>query len=152
MEKIALKRKEQVGKPLVLIITGAHLVRDDADGQDLLELIQQRAELWAASNLVTIIFVSDDYWTLERLMWQATRLRVTTVHDVPRDTALEALKAFRSENFNQDVSASILEQVYDKVGGRLSFLSRVAKSEDMIRHATPSANAKSVGYLAITGY
>ncbi|KAI1747503.1 hypothetical protein F4782DRAFT_520937 [Xylaria castorea] len=133
MEKIALKRKEQVGKPLVLIITGAHLVRDDADGQDLLELVQQRAELWAASNLVTIVFVSDDYWTLERLMWQATRLRVTTVHDVPRDTALEALKAFRSENFGEDVPAPILEQVYDKVGGRLSFLSRIAKSEDMIR-------------------
>ncbi|KAI0101024.1 hypothetical protein GGR51DRAFT_563673 [Nemania sp. FL0031] len=133
MEKIALKRKEQVGKPLILIITGAHLVRDDADGQDLLELIQQRAELWAASNLVTIIFVSDDYWTLERLMWQATRLRVTTVHDVPRDTALEALKAFRSSNFNEDVPNSILEQVYDKIGGRLSFLSRVAKSEDMVK-------------------
>lgn len=133
MEKIALKRKEQVGKPLILIITGAHLVRDDADGQDLLELVQQRAELWAASNLVTIIFVSDDYWTLERLMWQATRLRVTTVHDVPRDTALKAVKAFRSSNFNEDVPDSILEQVYDKVGGRLSFLSRVAKSEDMIK-------------------
>ncbi|KAF2964698.1 hypothetical protein GQX73_g8880 [Xylaria multiplex] len=133
MEKIALRRKEQVGKPLVLIITGAHLVRDDSDGQDLLELIQQRAELWAGSNLVTIIFVSDDYWTLERLMWQATRLRVTTVHDVPRNTALEALKAFRSRNYNEDVPSSILEQVYDKVGGRLSFLSRVAKSEDMIK-------------------
>ncbi|GAP82780.2 hypothetical protein SAMD00023353_0103140 [Rosellinia necatrix] len=135
MEKIALKRKEQVGKPLILIITGAHLVRDDADGQDLLELIQQRAELWAASNLVTIIFVSDDYWTLERLMWQATRLRVTTVHDVPRETALEALKYFRLRNFNENVPISVLEQVYESIGGRLSFLSRVAKSEDMIKAA-----------------
>ncbi|KAI1819130.1 hypothetical protein F4861DRAFT_167217 [Xylaria intraflava] len=133
MEKIALKRKEKVGKPLVLIITGVHLVRDDADGQDLLDLIQQRAELWAASNLVTMIFVSDDYWTLERLMWQATRLRVTTVHDVPRDTALKALRAFRSRTFNEAVPTSVLEQVYDKVGGRLRFLSRVAKSDDMIR-------------------
>ena len=133
MEKIALKRKEQIGKPLILIITGAHLVRDDADGQDLLELIQQRAEIWAASNLVTIVFVSDDYWTLERLMWQATRLRVTTVHDVPRDTALQALRTFRQRNYNEDVPTSILEQVYEKVGGRLSFLSRVAKSEDMIK-------------------
>ena len=133
MEKIALKRKEQVGKPLVLIITGAHLVRDDEDGQDLLELVQQRAELWAASHLVTVVFVSDDYWTQERLMWQATRLRVTTVHDVPKNTALEALKAFRADKFGEDVPASVLEQVYDKVGGRLSFLSRVAKSDDMIR-------------------
>ncbi|KAI2627186.1 hypothetical protein GGS21DRAFT_528950 [Xylaria nigripes] len=133
MEKIALKRKEKVGKPLVLIITGAHLVRDDADGQDLLDLIQQRAELWAASNLVTMVFVSDDYWTLERLMWQATRLRVTTVHDVPRDTSLEALKAFRLKNFNEVVPTSVLEQVYDKIGGRLRFLSRVGKSDDMIQ-------------------
>ncbi|KAI1436272.1 hypothetical protein GGR50DRAFT_686484 [Xylaria sp. CBS 124048] len=132
MEKIALKRKEKVGKPLVLIITGVHLVRDDADGQDLLDLIQQRAELWAASNLVTMVFVSDDYWTLERLMWQATRLRVTTVHDIPRDTALEALKAFRAKSFNEAVPTWVLEQVYDKVGGRLRFLSRVAKSDDMI--------------------
>ncbi|CAJ2512225.1 Uu.00g052400.m01.CDS01 [Anthostomella pinea] len=133
MEKIALKRKERVGKPLVLIITGVHLVRDDEDGQDLLELIQQRAEMWAASKLVTVIFNSDDYWTLERLIWQATRLRVIPVHDVPRDTALEALGSLRSAKFNQDVPMSILEQVYDKVGGRLSFLSRVAKSDDMIK-------------------
>jgi hypothetical protein len=133
MEKIALKRKEQIGKPLVLIITSAHLVRDDEDGQDLLELIQQRAELWAASNLVTLILVSDDYWTSERLMWQATRLRVTTVHDIPRDTALKALKAFRLSKFNEAVPTSVLEQVFDKVGGPLSTLNHVAKSEDMIK-------------------
>ncbi|KAI1818013.1 hypothetical protein GGS20DRAFT_427250 [Poronia punctata] len=135
MEKIALKRKEQVGKPLVLIITGAHLVRDDEDGQDLLELVQQRAELWAASHLVTVVFVSDDYWTQERLMWQATRLRVTTVHDVPKDTAMAALQRFRATKFGEDVPSPVLEQVYDKIGGRLSFLSRVAKSDDMIRAA-----------------
>jgi hypothetical protein len=133
MEKIALKRKEQVGKPLVLIITSAHLVRDDEDGQDLLELVQQRAELWAASHLVTVVFVSDDYWTQERLMWQATRLRITTVHDVPKTTALEALKVFRADKFGEDVPAAVLEQVYDKIGGRLSFLSRVARSDDMVR-------------------
>jgi hypothetical protein len=55
------------------------------------------------------------------------------VHDVPRNTALEALKDFRSRKFNEDVPTSVLEQVYDKIGGRLSFLSRVAKSEDMIK-------------------
>ncbi|KAI0393189.1 hypothetical protein F5Y17DRAFT_324416 [Xylariaceae sp. FL0594] len=133
MEKIALRRKEQIGKPLVLIITGAHLIRDDEDGQDLLELVQQRAELWAASHLVTVVFVSDDYWTQERLMWQATRLRVTTVRDVPKTTALEALRAFRADKFREDVPSGFLEQIYDKIGGRLSFLNRVAKSDDMVR-------------------
>lgn len=133
MEKVALKRKEQVGKPLVLIITGVHFVRDDEDGQDLLELIQQRAELWAASGLVTVVFGSDDYWTMERLMWQATRLRVTSVRDIPREAAIEAVQKFRLKAFDEEVPSAILEEVYAKIGGRLSFLSRVAKNPDMIQ-------------------
>lgn len=54
LEKVALRRRKKVGKPLVLIINSTHLLRDDDDGRDLLELVQQRAEQWAASNLVTI--------------------------------------------------------------------------------------------------
>lgn len=54
LEKAALKRRRKLGRPLVLIINSTHLLRDDEDGRDLLELIQQRAEQWAASNLVTI--------------------------------------------------------------------------------------------------
>lgn len=53
MEKVALARRASHGRPLVLIINSTHLVRDDHDGQDLLEMIQQRAEQWAASGLVT---------------------------------------------------------------------------------------------------
>ncbi|KAI0141617.1 hypothetical protein GGR57DRAFT_402932 [Xylariaceae sp. FL1272] len=133
MEKVAIQRKQQDGRPLILIVTSVHLVRDDEDGQDLLELIQQRAELWAASNLVTVVFCSDDYWTIERLMWQATRLRITPVRDIARPVAIESLKRFRARMFNEDVSDDILSQVYEKVGGRLNFLSRVAKSDDMIK-------------------
>jgi hypothetical protein len=61
LEKIALKRRKRVGRPLVLIINSVHLLRDDDDGRDLLELLQQRAEQWAAANLVTVVFNSDDY-------------------------------------------------------------------------------------------
>ncbi|KAJ1333836.1 AAA family ATPase [Microdochium nivale] len=133
MEKVALLRKEKLGKPLVLIITSAHLVRDDEDGQDLLELIQQRAELWAASGLVTVVFVSDDYWTMERLMWQATRLRINSIRDIPRDSAMEAVRMFRLQAFGEEVPTDVLAEVYAKIGGRLSFLSRVAKSPDMLQ-------------------
>jgi len=35
-------------------MNSTHLLRDDEDGRNLLELIQQRAEQWAASNLVTV--------------------------------------------------------------------------------------------------
>jgi hypothetical protein len=61
LEKVALKRRRRVGRPLVLIINLMHLLRDDHDGKDLLELLQQRAEQWAAGNLVTVVFNSDDY-------------------------------------------------------------------------------------------
>ncbi|KFY75332.1 hypothetical protein V498_09933, partial [Pseudogymnoascus sp. VKM F-4517 (FW-2822)] len=62
LDKIALDRRLKVGRPIVLIINSMHLLRPDADGMNLLELLQQRAEQWAASNLITVVFNSDDYW------------------------------------------------------------------------------------------
>lgn len=58
LEKVALKRRQKVGRPLILIFNSMHLLRDDDAGKDLLELIQQRAEQWSASNLATVIFNS----------------------------------------------------------------------------------------------
>ena len=62
LEKVALARRRLSGKPLVLIVNGMHMVHDDDVGRDLLELLQQRAEGWAAAGLVTMVFNSDDYW------------------------------------------------------------------------------------------
>jgi len=62
LEKVALVRRKKTGKPLVMIINGMHMVHDDDVGKDLLELLQQRAEGWAAAGLVTMVFNSDDYW------------------------------------------------------------------------------------------
>lgn len=54
LEKVALRRRKTSTTPLILIVNSTHLVRDDDDGRDLLEMLQQRAEQWAASNLVTM--------------------------------------------------------------------------------------------------
>ncbi|KAI9703607.1 MAG: hypothetical protein M1836_007377 [Candelina mexicana] len=132
LEKVALRRRKKVHRPLVLIINCTHLLRDDEDGQDLLELIQQRAEQWAASNLVTVVLNSDDYWVYERMKQYATRMEVIPVLDLPKAEALLALKKYRSRSFNEEPSSEILEQVYDRVGGRLTFLNRVAQSPDML--------------------
>ncbi|KAI1378029.1 hypothetical protein F4677DRAFT_414250 [Hypoxylon crocopeplum] len=133
MEKIALKRQEQVGRPLVLIINGTHFLRDDDDGRHLLELLQQRAELWATSKLVTVVLNSDEHWTTERLQRHATRLQVIPVRDIEKHIAVESVKKFRSKAFHEDVSSQVLDQVYSKIGGRLRFLSQVAKSPDMLK-------------------
>ncbi|OLN89053.1 hypothetical protein CCHL11_06027 [Colletotrichum chlorophyti] len=132
MEKVALMRQAQIRKPLVLIINRIHVLRDDEDGRNLLELIQQRAELWAASRLVTVVFTSDDHNTTEHLKWQATRMTVTDIRDVPRESAVGALKEFRRKVFKENVSTEVLHHVYSKVGGRVRFLDHVARSKDML--------------------
>lgn len=135
LEKIALQRRQKEKKgPLILIVNCAHLIRDDEDGHDLLELMQQRAEQWAAANLLTMVFNSDDYWIYERLKRYATRMEVTAVLDLPKDRALTALTTYRAKYFpEQQCSSQILERVYEQVGGRLNYLNRVAKSEDMLK-------------------
>ncbi|GAB7346391.1 hypothetical protein MBLNU457_5095t2 [Dothideomycetes sp. NU457] len=133
LEKVALRRRARVGRPLILIINSAHLIRDDENGRDLIELIQQRAEQWAASNLATIIMNSDDYWVYERLKGYGTRLHVMPVLDLPKDKAMIAMQNYRAKYFNEEADPEILAKVYDKVGGRLAFLNRVAKSHDMLQ-------------------
>lgn len=132
LEKVALQRRAEVGRPLVLIINQMHLIRDDEDGKDLIELLQQRAEQWAASNLVTMVFNSDDYWVYERLKQLATRMEVLSVVDLPKAQAIDALRKYRQRYFNETLEGSMLEEVYDRVGGRLTFLNRVARSNDML--------------------
>ncbi|KAK3384983.1 hypothetical protein B0H63DRAFT_543142 [Podospora didyma] len=132
LEKVALRRRTKIGKPLVLIINQMHLIRDDEDGKDLIDLLQQRAEQWAASGLVTMVFNSDDYWIYEKLKQLATRLEVLTVVDLPKAQATAALKNYRMRHCGETLSPETLEQIYDRVGGRLNFLNRVAKSKDML--------------------
>lgn len=132
LEKVALQHRQRKNKPLILIINQTQLIRDDEDGRDLLELLQQRAEQWAASNLVTMIFNTDDYWVLERFKQLATRMEIIPVTDLPKQQALSALQQYRYRYFKEIPDKPILEEVYDRVGGRLSFLNRVAKASDML--------------------
>ncbi|KAH7361755.1 hypothetical protein B0T11DRAFT_225061 [Plectosphaerella cucumerina] len=132
LEKVAMLKRASRGRPLVLIINQMHLIRDDEDGKDLIELLQQRAEQWAAANLVTMVFNSDDFWVYERLKQLATRMVVIPVRDLPKQQACQALQKYRVKYFKNRLTDKQLGDVYDLVGGRLAFLNRVAKSEDMI--------------------
>ncbi|KAL8863621.1 MAG: hypothetical protein Q9178_000304 [Gyalolechia marmorata] len=147
LEKIALQRRKDVGRPLVLIINSTHLLRDDDDGRDLLELIQQRAEQWAASRLVTVVLNSDDYWVYERLKQYATRMEVLPVLDLPREQAISALIKYRAKYHKEEPQMDILEHVYEKIGGRLSFLNQVANSKDMLRTCDKICRAEKTWFL-----
>ncbi|KAL8811634.1 MAG: hypothetical protein Q9200_001634 [Gallowayella weberi] len=147
LEKIALKRRKDVGRPLILIVNSTHLLRDDEDGRDLLELIQQRAEQWAASNLVTVVLNSDDYWVYERLKQYATRMEVMPILDLPRQQAISALIQYRARYYKEEPQMLILEQVYEKIGGRLSFLNQVARSKDMLHTCEKICKAEKTWFL-----
>lgn len=147
LEKVALRRRSKVGRPLVVIMNQMHLVRDDEDGRDLIELLQQRAEQWAASNLVTMVFNSDDYWVYERLKLLATRMEVLSVSDLPKLPATVALKRYRKKYFKETLTDDVATQVYDSVGGRLSFLNRVAKSNDMLKTCDEIKEAEKTYFL-----
>ena len=98
-----MRRRAQVGKPIILIINNMHLLRDDEDGRDLIELLQQRAEQWAAGNLCTFIFNSDDYWIYERLKLQGTRLEVMPIKDLDKQKAFTTLRQYRKDYFDEDL-------------------------------------------------
>ncbi|OJI95826.1 hypothetical protein ASPVEDRAFT_77604 [Aspergillus versicolor CBS 583.65] len=133
LEKVALNRKKTSDLPLVLIINNLHYLPDNTEGQQLLDLLQQRAEMWAASGLVTLVFTSDQYRTTEMLRLHATRLQVLNIQDIPKDMAIASLRAFRQSTFREDVPSSVLDQVYRLVGGRLIHLDQVARSKDMLK-------------------
>lgn len=44
---------------------------------------------------------------------------------------MNALKRYRRQFCNEVLPASVLEEVYDKIGGRLSFLNRIAKAANI---------------------
>ena len=149
LEKIALTRRADEGKgPLILVVNSIHLIRDDEDGRDLLELMQQRAEQWAAAHLITVVFNSDDYWVYERLKRYATRMDILPVLDLPKDRAIAALSQYRLKYHpKQELSSSILEKVYDSVGGRLTYLNRVAHSTNMLRACEQICEAEKTWFL-----
>lgn len=45
-------RRGQGKNPMVLVVNNVHMIADNQEGQDLLEMLQQRAEKWAANDLV----------------------------------------------------------------------------------------------------
>ncbi|KAH4116365.1 hypothetical protein HBH47_169070 [Parastagonospora nodorum] len=132
LEKVALSMRKSRHKPLLMIINNIHLFKPDEGGKHLLEILQQRAEIWASNELVTVVFTSDEHWTLERLIPHATNMHVHNIKDVRKDVVLDSLRRYRARFHNEDVPQSILDEVFAQVGGRLIFLNQVSKSRDML--------------------
>jgi hypothetical protein len=74
-------------------------------------------------------------------------MEVIPVLDLPKGRAMAALYQYRKLHLGEDLSHDILEKIYDQVGGRLSFLNRVAKSEDMMKTCHSILQAEKTWFL-----
>ncbi|CAG8487214.1 5635_t:CDS:2 [Dentiscutata heterogama] len=126
VEAVAIKYSKRRGRPLVLVINNIHTLKDDEEGDDLLELLQQRAESWAATKIVTMIFNTDDYLTHERMKRDASRMEVIRVRELQKEEAVDLLKAKRKNE-----SEEYLREIVDRIGGRLSYIDKLAREPDI---------------------
>lgn len=133
LEEVAVDKVRKNGRPLVMVINNAHLIRDDADGNNLVELLQQKAEALSGAGLVTIIFNSDDYWLYERLKKLGTRLEVVTIKDLDRGQAVRAFELARLRSRGEKCEPEVAQRVYDLVGGRPQHLAHVASHKNIVK-------------------
>lgn len=140
LEEVALRRaSRKEGRPLILIINNAHLVKENEEGIKLVELLQQKAESLSGSGLVTMIFNLDDYWVYEKLKKLGTRLELINVRDLSRQETVKALHYSRETHFPSNkfphlkLNDELNNQIYDLIGGRPQHVSQVARHEDILR-------------------
>nr|KIR85318.1 hypothetical protein I308_04578 [Cryptococcus tetragattii IND107] len=147
LEKVALRYALKNGRPLVMAFNSEfhiHLFPNTPEGHGILHQLQQRAEAWAEGGILTMIFSSDDYWCLDVMKKNASRMRILSVYDLSAAESLRALRHLRRQELaNRSArglvsdkleleSDSVLRRVYELVGGRTSYLARVARADDVL--------------------
>ncbi|KAI8973966.1 hypothetical protein BD414DRAFT_498702 [Trametes punicea] len=135
LEKVALKHARRTGKPLILVLNNVHYFNHDDDGRNMLLQFQQRAEAWAASGIMTMVFSSDDFWPFFVMRKNASRMHVVSVYDLSAEDALTATMRMRLNARQKKESPEALREVVKIVGGRLTYLSKATKAPDMVQHA-----------------
>ncbi|KAI0741154.1 hypothetical protein C8Q76DRAFT_212225 [Earliella scabrosa] len=135
LETFALGHAQRTGKPLILVINNVHCFHHDYEGSDIMLQFQQRAEAWAASGIITMVLSTDDAWPVFTMRKHASRMHVVSVYDLPPKDARTAALRMRKTARRSMETPEVLKEVVRLVGGRLTYLGKVAKAPDMIKHA-----------------
>ncbi|KAF8608264.1 hypothetical protein BDV93DRAFT_519312 [Ceratobasidium sp. AG-I] len=137
LEKVAIRRAAKTGRPLVMVFNNIHLIQNNDEGKQLLQQLQQRAESWAESGIVTMVFNSDDFWPFPVMRQIANRMQILGIKDLDPKDAFTALKKLRCETIGKAnlESDELLQQAADVAGGRLAYLSRIARSREILHYA-----------------
>lgn len=141
LEQLAILRRMsgKDDKPLILIINNAHLIKENEEGVQLLELLQQKAESLSGSELVTMLFNSDDYWIYEKLKRLGTRLELIHVRDFNRKETINVLQFIRRKFYPPNkfpelqFDNGMCNKIYDLIGGRPQHISQVARHTNTLK-------------------
>ncbi|GAA5828237.1 hypothetical protein JCM11251_002650 [Rhodosporidiobolus azoricus] len=137
LEKAAIRFRRRRGRPMVMIIQNAHFIHDDDEGHSLLHMLQQRAEAWSQAGVLTMIFLSDNFHTYRHLKRSATRMHTLSIRDLTPSETFTYLSGTHKRFFPDSPPVTPLEslRVWDMIGGRLSYLSKVVKRGDIVKAA-----------------
>ncbi|KAF9469981.1 hypothetical protein BDZ94DRAFT_1243679 [Collybia nuda] len=151
LEKVALRSARRTGRPLVLIINNVHFFKNDDEGRNMILQLQQRAEAWAASGILTLVFSSDDFWPFHIMRKTASRMHVLSIYDLDTKESLHAASRMRKNSDIESVDEATIKEAVSVVGGRLSYLNKVAKSKDMIKMAKNLMSVEKAWLLSQIG-
>ncbi|EJD51379.1 hypothetical protein AURDEDRAFT_135079 [Auricularia subglabra TFB-10046 SS5] len=125
LEKVALRYARRNKRPLVLIFSNIHLIRNTDGGRNMLLQLQQRAEAWAES-----VYSSDDFWPWFAMRRTANRMNAYQALQRLRSTKMKAASESAAEH-----DRSVYRRVLDITGGQLALLNKLAGAHDMGRAA-----------------
>ena len=142
LEQILVDRRSKTNKPLVLVFNNSHLV-----DPSLVELLQQKAENFSSSGMLTMMFISDDYWLFERFKTLATRMQVINFEDTRLKEASKILKSSRLKFTGEHLSDAECHKIYHLIGGRPQHLNYIASHQNMIVAAQKLIDSEKTWFL-----
>lgn len=142
LERILIERRNRTKKPLILVFNNSHLV-----DSSLVELLQQKAENFSSSGMMTMLFISDDYWLFEKLKTLATRMQVINFEDTKLIEATKILKSSRLKYFKETLTDDECAKIYSIIGGRPQHLNHVASQKNMIAASHELIDSEKLWFL-----
>ncbi|OCH86078.1 hypothetical protein OBBRIDRAFT_761900 [Obba rivulosa] len=151
LEKVALRYAKRTGRPLVLIFNNIQHFKNDDEGRNMLLQLQQHAESWAASGILTMVFSSDDFWPFFVMRKTASRMQVVSVYDLDFRGSLPALVRMRLNTEHKLENPETFKEALSIAGGRLSYLSRISNAGDMVAYAQHMLDVEKAWLLSQIG-
>lgn len=146
LEEILIERKKKTRKPLILIFNNAQLI-----DQSLVELFQQKAETFASSGMLSMIFMSDEYWLYEKFKNCSTRLELLNFSDVSQNEAIKIITSIRKRYDLPILPIDDCKKLYRLIGGRPQHLNQVASSTNVYDEANRLIDSERSWFLTKCG-